>query len=71
MGDFNEIAHPNEKFRGNQPSRIKMNFFNNFLNTSNLIDLGFVGPKFTWTNGRLPHDIIRTRIDRAYATPDW
>lgn len=45
--DFNAIFFPNEHRRGN--------FFNyvakprSFRN--NLLDLGFVGPKFSWCNG--------------------
>lgn len=71
MGDFNEIANRNEKFGGRPPSSSKMAFFNNFLNTSNLIDLGFKGPKFTWTNCRDNNRLIRTHIDRFHANQNW
>lgn len=64
MGDFNEISHPNETFGGNSPNRTKINTFYEFLNKANLIYLGFVGPKFTWTNGRQPNNIIHSRIDK-------
>lgn len=66
IGDFNEISHPSEKFGCRLVDRNKMNSFNNFLNKANLIDLGFSGPKYTWTNGRDLGSIIRTRIDRAH-----
>lgn len=71
MGDFNDIASPREKFGGNPPNRTKMATFNNFLNKSNLVDLGFSGPLFTWTNNREFGCTIRTRIDRCHANPRW
>lgn len=71
MDDFNEISHPNEKFGGNPPNKVKMNLFNDFLYKVGLIDLGFIGPKFTWTKCRDPRLLILTRIDRAHAYIDW
>lgn len=58
LGDFTEISIPQEKFGGRPPSKTKMETFNNFLNRANLIDLGFIGPKFTWTNCRHGKSII-------------
>lgn len=52
LGDFNDIASPTEKFGGGPPNFIKIETFNNFLNNCGLIDLGYVGPSFTWTNRR-------------------
>lgn len=71
LGDFNDISNRDEKFGGLPPSQYKMNCFNNFLNISNLIDLGFEGPRFTWLNGREHHSLIRTRIDRVHANSSW
>lgn len=45
--------------------------FNNFLNTTNLLHLGFVGPRYTWTNCKEAGHMIRTRIDRAYTNTSW
>lgn len=53
------------------PNRTKMNLFNDFLNKAGLIDLGYVGPKFTWINYRNLGSLIRTRVDRTHATFDW
>lgn len=62
---------PNKKFGGRHPNRLKIETFNRFLFKANLLDLGFVGLRFTWTNGRSLDAIIRTRIDRAHANPNW
>lgn len=51
LGDFNDIAIPSKKFGGGPPQYIKIKFFNTFLNSRGLIDLGFIGLPFTWING--------------------
>lgn len=71
MGDFNDIASTKEKFGGRPPNLNKIMFFNDFLNSCNLIDLGFTGPLFTWTNNRDCGQTIKTRIDRCHANPLW
>lgn len=38
-----KYIHPHEKFGGKPTNRSKMERFNNFLNTTNLLDLGFIG----------------------------
>lgn len=71
MGDLNEISKPFEKFGRGPPSEYKMKIFNTFLNSCNLLDLGFIRTPFTWTNGRLGSQIVRTRIDRIHANFQW
>ncbi|KAF7803052.1 reverse transcriptase [Senna tora] len=71
MGDFNDYSNSSEKFGGRPPDLKRMENFNSFLNNCNLLDLGFVGPLFTWTNCQQDGHIIRTRIDRAQATQSW
>ena len=36
-----------------------------------MIDLGFSGPRFTWTNKRGISDLIQERIDRVFVNPEW
>lgn len=33
--------------------------------------MGFLGPKYTWTNCREDGALVRTRIDRAHANSEW
>lgn len=68
---FNEISSSQEKIEGRPANKLKMETFNNFLHKLNLIDLGFVDPKYNWTNCRQPNSIVRTRIDRAHVNPLW
>ena len=36
-----------------------------------MIDLGFVGPRFTWSNRRNINALIQERIDRFFTNPRW
>lgn len=70
-GDFNDIVNAHEKFGGKQ---IHVNRSNNFLkclNYCSLVDLGYCGSKFTWTNKRKIGDLILERIDRVIANYEW
>ena len=70
IGDFNEVLSQNEKWGGNavKPHRIAM--FSSTMDSCNLLDLGFNGPKFTWTNKRKRNPIYE-RLDRAFGNGDW
>jgi len=45
--------------------------FQRALSDSQLGDLGFVGPKFTWCDGRGGRDFTKERLDRAVANVEW
>lgn len=36
------------------------------IDVGGFIDLGFIGPKFTWTNNRKDGALIQERMDRAW-----
>lgn len=50
------------KFGGNTPNHKQISDFNKLFNHCNLIDLGFTGPKFTWTNHRSNSQLIMERL---------
>ena len=52
MGDFNETKSLEERDYGGEEMIRRCNKFNNFIENSGLIDLGFTGPKFTWALGK-------------------
>lgn len=68
VGDFNCIDGPEKKRRG-QPfmEDIGSREFGNFLYSNGLVDLGFVGPRFTWCNNRNRGTIVWEGIDRVFA----
>lgn len=41
------------------------------INKCELIDLGFTGPKCTWSNLREGRSLIKERIDKAYCNEEW
>ncbi|XP_062152043.1 uncharacterized protein LOC133860458 [Alnus glutinosa] len=46
-------------------------FFHEFVNSFGMIDLGFIGNPFTWSNHRDGHQLIRQRLDRGMASSQW
>lgn len=70
FGDYNEIITTKEKFGGKKHSSKRMHDFNCLLNDCNLLDLGFNGPKYTWSNYR-KSNLNLERLDRFLANPSW
>jgi endonuclease/exonuclease/phosphatase family metal-dependent hydrolase len=71
MGDFNEIANPDEK-KGGAPVDIKKcQNFNDWINDCRLMNVNTTGTKFTWMgprwNGR---DRVFKRLDRILCNID-
>jgi exonuclease III len=71
MGDFNYVLSSSEKSGGHSfgsPSHLE---FLDFVHSNALVDLGFVGNRYTWSNHRSGRDNIRERLDRGLANQDW
>lgn len=71
LGDFNEILSSNEKFGGLLVNVSRALKFKCSLDTCGMLDLGFHGPKFTWTNRREFGTFIQERIDRGFVNVAW
>ncbi|XP_019239455.1 PREDICTED: uncharacterized protein LOC109219450 [Nicotiana attenuata] len=71
--DFNEVLKAEEKFGGNPINTHRSNSFWNCINNCHLIDLGFKGSKYTWSNKRYKtrNSLILERIDRCLANNQW
>lgn len=71
VGDFNEIISSSEKFDGRIINLNRSNQFLQCLNYCQLIDLGFKGSRYTWTNKRKCGFTIRERFDRCMTNFEW
>jgi hypothetical protein len=71
LGDFNSILSSSEKSGGRCFGSSSHNDFADFVHSNALVDLGFVGNRFTWSNHRLGHANIRERLDRGLANHGW
>ena len=49
----------------------RMIHFITFLDSFGMIDLGFFGNPFTWSNKRQGNYLIKERLDRGLATSQW
>lgn len=59
------------KTRGRQQLIGLLTGFREAINDCGLIDLGFVGEKFTWEKSRGKTDWVQERLDRAFANNGW
>lgn len=70
-GDFNEPLVDDDKFGGKAVSVNRSIQFKECLDKCNMVDLGFSGSRFTWSNGRELSTLIQERIDRFFVNPGW
>ncbi|KAL0006196.1 hypothetical protein SO802_013757 [Lithocarpus litseifolius] len=70
-GDYNEITRQEEKRGGALRSFNQMQLFRDVIDECGLIDLGFVGPKYTWSKHFESGQSIWERLDRGLATNNW
>ncbi|KAK3229448.1 hypothetical protein Dsin_001329 [Dipteronia sinensis] len=69
MGDFNEITNSVEK-RGGR-GYFSNSRFVDWINENKLVDLDFIGQKYTWMTRRGVSEDIWVRIDRALCSMEW
>ncbi|KAI9124584.1 hypothetical protein K1719_004506 [Acacia pycnantha] len=68
IGDFNDIASLSERTGGAGSDEARIRRFNDILYGCRLMDLGYVGPKYTWWGPCLRHGArLYERLDRAVA----
>ena len=71
MGDFNEITKQDEKLGGASRPHNQMQLFRDVIDEYNFMDLGYVGPKFTWSKYFVNGNSIWERLYRGMATNFW
>lgn len=71
LGDFNQVLHNSEKRGGIPTLAMRMQAFREVILAYDLIDLGFSGPRFTWTNMRKGLANVQERLDKALCNHGW
>ncbi|XP_030958722.1 uncharacterized protein LOC115980633 [Quercus lobata] len=70
-GDFNKPLVQEDQFGGRGVSVNRSLAFKDCLDFCNMVDMGFSGPRYTWTNKQDINNLILERIDRFFMNPDW
>ncbi|XP_075083424.1 uncharacterized protein LOC142167164 [Nicotiana tabacum] len=72
-GDFNEVLKAKDKFGGNYINTNISNLFWNCINQCRIVDLGYKGSKYTWSNKRYKNktSLILERIDGCFVNNCW
>ena len=60
-----------EKWGGAPRDHNRMQLFRDVIDECRFMDLGFVGPKFTWAKHYVDGHSIRIRLDQCLATNSW
>lgn len=71
IGDFNAITSQTKKKCGNVFYSSPSNDLTTKLNNHGLIDLGFVGYPYSWSNKRAGKENIQERLYRGLGNSDW
>lgn len=71
-GDFNETRSLSERQgTGGTEMQRRCRSFCDWMETNGLIDLGFSGPRHTWSRGETELTFKSARLDRFMANEDW
>ena len=60
-----------DKYGGRSISSSRFLLFKECLDYCSMVDMGFVGPRFTWTNKRNLSALVQERIGRFFTNPSW
>ena len=71
IGDFNSISYALDKKGGSTTGEVSSRYFRDFSRVVGTVDLGFSGPKFTWSNRKVGWANIRERLDRGICNAEW
>jgi hypothetical protein len=71
VDDFNKITTLYKKSSTSLRPPHQMQAFKLALEDSNLFDLGFMGPRFTWCNWQSEGAYTQERLDKVVANVGW
>lgn len=69
-GELDEVLSSAEKSGGRNEGATEAKDCKNLINKNALLDLGFQGPNFMWTNGIEGNCLIKEWLDRALANAE-
>ncbi|KAK3041616.1 hypothetical protein RJ639_001426 [Escallonia herrerae] len=67
----NAVSNQSKKRGGRPVQSSSTGGINGFINNNHLIDLGFEGNPYTWSNNRRLSENIKERLDKAYGNTQW
>ncbi|XP_023878931.2 uncharacterized protein LOC111991384 [Quercus suber] len=70
-GDFNEVLMGKDKYMGKAVNISRALHFQECLDSCKMIDIGFLGTHYTWSNQRPLTHLIQERIDRVFVNVEW
>lgn len=70
-GDFNDVLSPSNKWCGAPVNVAHLQDIHSTLATCSLVEVGFPGLPFTWSNMRTEPNDIEERLDFALINPAW
>jgi hypothetical protein len=70
LGDLNNIMNDLDTTSANI-NNYRMRTFNGYVKQCGLLDLGFSGPAYTWTNKRFSSTPVFELLDRCLANVEW
>lgn len=65
VGDFNQVIRQEDKRGGRPVGGVEVDRLKQMVESCNLIELEFGGPRFTWSNGQMGRNLIEQRLDQA------
>ncbi|KAL9441947.1 hypothetical protein AB3S75_020450 [Citrus x aurantiifolia] len=71
FGDFNEVLYLHEKSGGRDRNLNLVSSFREAVEACNLMDVGYSGYKYTWSNRRYDSQFIEERLDRVLCSKNW
>ncbi|XP_071902526.1 uncharacterized protein [Coffea arabica] len=71
MGDFNDLRLNEEKWGGKDRAEGGFREFNRFIKANNLIDLGYQGVPWTWSNSWERDGEVKESLDRCPCSTEW
>ncbi|XP_026458518.1 uncharacterized protein LOC113359035 [Papaver somniferum] len=71
IGDLNTLMHQYEKQGGSSTTDINCEEFITMIRERDILDLGYAGPAFTWSNNSTLNNPTFERLDRAVCNSEW